>query len=369
MTEGKKPTYVLELEHRLKKVEELLDELLLQSSNTLERKPICHHTNADVDDSNLIIDDLMGKIKGNRVYNKYIGELKQVRLSMMGKMTIEDYASLCRSQIELLKTIFLEKGYNNKKTLAVIGKGLSSLETRLLQYGTYYNEHLLVDEIETLERSLESRRSYAPQEYVVFNESRVCEDMYNYGSVLFNFRSNISRVLFNMYGYSNIVYLPLPQSLDSDPYSFYYLDKVDKDKRFWKMDCRLEDFTNVIISNMLPYLIGMFRKLYFDVFSDNDYRKEYHTRCQVTECDCEQLLHNIILLADTKKTCVLVQKLVRENSTYKVTKNDKFNIYSDDALQKERYSSTNENIIDDIPLRLFDKISLDDELILKLKLK
>jgi len=367
MTEGEKSIYVLELERRVKKVEELLEQLLL-ASGTLNKEPICHHTIAEVDDSiSIIINDLMGKIKSNRVYNKYIGELKQVRLSMMDKMTIEDYASLCRSQIELLKTIFLEKGYNNKKVSSVIGKGLSSLETRLLQYGTYYNEHLLVDEIETLERSLESRRDYSPREYVPFNGNKVCEDMYNYGSVLFNFRSNISRVLFNVYGFSNIIYLPLVQSLQSDPHSFYYLDDVKKDKRFWKMDCRLEDFTNVIISNMLPYLISMFRKLYFDVFSDNDYRQDYRTRCQVTECDCEQLLHNIFLLADTKKTCVLIQKLVQEKSTYKVTKNDKFNIYCDDALQKERYASTNENIIDDIPRRLFDKISLEDELIVKLK--
>lgn len=365
MAEGEKPIYVLELERRLKKVEDMLEELRI-ASGTLDKEPIICH--AEGNDSNLIINgDLMGKIKSNRVYNKYLGELKQVRLSRIDKMSIEDYAYLCRSQIDLLKTIFLEKGYNNKKVSSVIGKGLSSLETRLLQYGTYYNEHLLVDEIETLERSLESRRNYSPQEYVSFNGSKVCEDMYNYGSVLFNFRSNISRVLFNVYGFSNIIYLPLVQSLQSDPHSFYYLDDVKKDKRFWKMDCRLEDFTNVIISNMLPYLISMFRKLYFDVFSDNDYRQDYRTRCQVTECDCEQLLHNIFLLADTKKTCVLIQKLVQEKSTYKVTKNDKFNIYSDDALQKERYASTNENIIDDIPRRLFDKISLEDELIVKLK--
>lgn len=102
MTEGEKSIYVLELERRVKKVEELLEQLLL-ASGTLDKEPICHHTIVEVDDSISIINDLMGKIKSNRVYNKYIGELKQVRLSMMCKMTIDNYASLCRSQIRIVK--------------------------------------------------------------------------------------------------------------------------------------------------------------------------------------------------------------------------------------------------------------------------
>ena len=67
------------------------------------------------------------------------------------------------------------------------------------------------------------------------------------------------------------------------------------------MDCRLEYFTNNFIAQILPYLITKFRQIYNDVFHDNCYRENYKMQSQILECDCEQLLQNIIFLTDTKK--------------------------------------------------------------------
>ncbi len=78
------------------------------------------------------------------------------------------------------------------------------------------------------------------------------------------------------------------------------------------MDCRLEDLTNSISNNMIPYMIDNFRKMYKDVFGDNDYRVDYKKRCQLTDCDCEQLVKNIFTLADPKSASKLLCDLVRE---------------------------------------------------------
>ena len=128
------------------------------------------------------------------------------------------------------------------------------------------------------------------------------------------------------------------------------------------MDCRLEDFSNTFIDNILPYLINLFRKLYFDVFRDNEYRKDYKSKNILTECDCEQLLENIYKLANQKDFCNFLRNLVKNKATYFPTENDKCNLLGDDNMQKKRFASnkeTSDNIINIIK-RLFDGISSED---------
>jgi hypothetical protein len=158
---------------------------------------------------------------------------------------------------------------------------------------------LEIDEIEKLDKVLDLGKQSSKQ-YIVYNSLTIFNCFYNYGVILFPIKKNLERYLFNSYDLWNIIYLPLPKNTDDDPYSFYVLDKLSKEKRYWKMDCRLEDLSSNLIANLLPYMISMFRKLYRDVFGDNDFRKDYSSKCQITECDCEQLLQNIITVGQPK---------------------------------------------------------------------
>jgi hypothetical protein len=152
----------------------------------------------------------------------------------------------------------------------------------------------------------------------------------------------------------------MPKNTEDDPYSFYVLDKVSKEKRYWKMDCRLEDLSGNLSYNILPYMIGMFRKLYRDVFGDNDFRSDFSRKCQLTECDCEQLLQNIILVGQPKEFYNIVRSIVKNKATYMPTENDKFNLYGDDALQRKRFHEKEDVDIVDIIKQLFDDISSEE---------
>ena len=180
---------------------------------------------------------------------------------------------------------------------------------------------------------------------------------------MFELRECVERCLINKYGFQNIIYLSRPKSSIKDPYSFYTLEKIKEDKRCWKMECRLEDFSIDFTDNVLPYCISLFRKIYKDVFEDNIYRPDYMTKSQILEFDCEQLVQNIILLAQPISLYKMFHELIISKSTFTSTESDKFNLYGDDKLQQKRFeSNTNDSDEDTCQIikRLFDGISHDD---------
>ena len=104
----------------------------------------------------------------------------------------------------------------------------------------------------------------------------------------------------------------------------------------------------------------MFRKIYKDVFNDNEFRKDFLKRSQITECECEQLLQNIHLLSHPQEFSKQLRKWVKTISTFTPSENDKFNICSDDSLQRKRFADKEDIDMLDVIKQLFDGISSED---------
>ena len=310
----------------------------------------------DLKDVEKSFQDTFIALKQSRIYTKILSDLARKRLSIFGRMSLASYQNLLSEQIRMMESIFREKNYTEKKSSTIISKGLTPLESRLISYGSYTQTHIEIDEIQKLEISLELEK-YSPKEYVQYDSVVFVNSFHNYGLVLFSMKKNLERYLFNRYDFWNVVYLQLPKNNKDDPYSFYILERVTKEKRYWKMDCRLEDLSSNLISSILPIMIGMFRKLYKDVFGDNDFRNDFSSKCQITECDCEQLLQNIILISQPKIFYNLVREMVVSKATYIPTENDKFNLYGDDSLQRKRFHDKEDVDLVDIIKQLFDDIT------------
>ena len=295
-------------------------------------------------------------LKQSRIYTKILSDLARKRMSIFGRMSLISYQNLLSEQIRTIEAIFREKNYSEKKSSLIISKGLTPLESRLISYSGYTQTHIEIDEIQKLEISLDLEK-YSPKEYVSYDSSAFVNYFDNYGLVLFPMKKNLERYLFNRYDFWNVVYLQLPKNNKDDPYSFYILERVTKEKRYWKMDCRLEELSSNLISSILPIMIKMFRKLYRDVFGDNDFRNDFSSKCQITECDCEQLLQNIILISQPKEFYNVVREMVISKATYIPTENDKFNLYGDDSLQRKRFHEKEDVDLVDIIKQLFDDIT------------
>jgi hypothetical protein len=299
-------------------------------------------------------------LKTSRMYTKVMEHIRNIRWSIIGNMLLSKYIELVYKHIELFKGIFLEKNYSEKKTRSIISSGLTAMEQRIISYEGYTETHLDVDDMQKFEISL-TLNTIFPENYAPFKYVEFYEKFLNYGSVLFSLSDNIERYLINIYESYNVIYLPLPKSQTDDPFSFYILESVHRNRRKWKMDCRLEELSNGLISNLLPYLISKFRNIFHDVFHDNDYRKDYSQKCQITECDCEQITHTILMLSNPKQMRIKLREIVMKKCTYYPTENDKFNLYGDDSIQRQRLESgKDETDPVNVIRQLFDNITSED---------
>ena len=306
------------------------------------------------------INEIFERMKSVKtIGNKTMTELQKKREILMTLIGIEKTKEICKDHIAKLTTILVEKGFSDKKIDGQIAKSLTGLEMRFIKHPGYFNSHLDVDDQQKLMKSLESRQETIEMSSP-FHQIDVSKSLMNYGSILINIKTNLQRVLGSC---KNIIYVENPKSTKSDPFSFYTLGSVeDGGKLNWIMDCRLEELTLAIRNDVFPYLVGTFRELYFDVFGDNLYRKDYKAKCYLTECDCQQLLTNIYAISSNNILNNLLKTIVRETSTITPDPSrDKFNISSDDAMQKKRWKTfcaTNDSIVRD----LFDEISNEDAL-------
>jgi hypothetical protein len=301
-----------------------------------------------------------------RITQKTLDNIKKKRLELLDCMSLQNYYQLLQKHLKSLENILKnKKEFTDKKIITTISKTMNNIDMRLVSYHNYVNYNLEIDEIQKFKSSLKFF-NVSSEKFEIFDNETFFNKFYNYGASLFTIKDIFEMYIVNRYNFNNIIYVPIKQSTDTDPYSFYYLEDIilqknNMFKRYWKMDCRLEELTNTFISNIRPFLIQLFRKLYYDVFNDNEYRKGYKTSNPITEYDCEQVLQNIYTLSKPKEFCISVRNIVKKNCTYYPTENDRFNLHGDDTVQKKRLLNNKENIdIVEIIQCLFDNISSED---------
>lgn len=288
--------------------------------------------------------------------------MKKIRLDIFKVTPYEDYKKLVDEHIKNLTEFYkTSKNYQDKRLNNYLLKSLSSIESRILFFTNYHTIPLERDEINLLESCLEFSGNLE-KEYVVFSNNHFLQKFHNFGSVVLSIKNLIKTYLLNAYGFNNYIYLIYKKNNEDDPYTFYKLDKIEKGVLHWEIDCRAENLTNSFISDVLPYLSHIFRRIYRDIFHDNIYRKNYGSTNSVTENECEQLLRNIFILSDQRTFCDIFRKIIKEHANKNAEDNDKFSMFGDDSIQREKFAShkfstdSTLNIIS----TLFDDISLED---------
>jgi len=310
----------------------------------------------NLEQSNIIFDREFETIKNSRTYMKNLDIIKNTRKKLLGSLSIYEYIILLNKHVITLKKILENKGHQEKKIISTISKSLGSLDYRFIYYGVYYDIQLDIDEFVRFRSSIQIF-AHSPSFYIQFNYQNFINNFYNYGSIIIPLKECINYYIINRYGFNNIIYVPLKNSTEDDPYSFYTLEDTVKEKRYWKMDCRLIDLCDNIMINLKEYLTGIFRKIYQDIFNDNDYREDYSKKTEITSVDFEQLLKNILLLSDKKEFYKLLKKIIIENATYNPTENDKFNLYRDDPILRKKIQKFKEEDKSDSIKLLFDNIT------------
>lgn len=307
------------------------------------------------------LEQLFETVINSRTYTVSLSSIRQKRKKLLGKLSLNDYTVLVNEHNKRLESIFESRNYSKKKINKIVLSSLTPLDMRLTYYSGYTNVNIEVDEVQKFGLALEILIEHEKQ-FVPYNKDIFFNNIKNYSISLFELRDCIERCLVNRYGFQNVIYINRPNSTSSDPFSFYTLASSSGEIRKWKMACRLEDFSTDFTDSVLPYCINLFRKIYKDVFNDNIYRKDYMCKSQITEFDCEQLIQNIIILAQPMLLCKIFQDIIKTKCTITPTEFDKFDLYGDDKFQQKRFISTKDNDYDicQVIKRLFDDIDTEN---------
>jgi hypothetical protein len=337
-----------EQEQKIRETEEAFEEIVQENNMDVSYK--------ETTDS---IEILFEDVVKNRIYKKFLINMKELRNKLLGKLNLNEYTNLIKTHVSRLEDIFTKKKYDMKKISSTVLLSLSALDQRLIYYNSYYNSELEPDDIQRLKICMKVNSDH-PTRYVPFSISDSVQKICNYSLCIYTLKDILKRVIVNPFGFSNVVYLQLEKSSSEDPYSFYILEKIETDgKRCWKMECRLDDFSKQLSEQIKNYSISMFRKIYFDMFNDNIYREDYTTKSPAAHQDCEQLLLNILTLSRPKTFCDTIRKIILKYSTIPPTKIDKFNFTRDDPIAKRNFFQEKDDNkeLTAIIQRLFDNIS------------
>jgi hypothetical protein len=333
------------------------DILLLIDKIDKKSKETLHHLDQDKTDIiTNVCQDLISQLSTRRVYSKILRQLRTERTKLFGTLKLYEYTKVVRTHTEQLHEIFRTKQQSERKIRANILNSLTPVEARLLRYTGYTDTHLDAECRERLEAVIRHGRIFS-KEFETYSHQLVGDRLSTYSIAVFPIERLIKWALINPYGFWNVVYLPWPKSSLEDPYSFYVLRKINKGKRYWNMNCRLENFTTDLIGCIQPYLIQTFRELYHATFSDNDYRYNAAEVSPFAAEDCEQLARNIILLSQPRKLCSKLRSLIVNMCTYKHTCKDNFSLLGDDALQRKRFQKKEKIEMVTTVRQLFDQIT------------
>ena len=299
------------------------------------------------------VDDYFTELETTRNYTKGLKGLQQYRRTLLEKSNIQVYTGMAEVHKSRLLDIFKKK-YEDKKVETLLCKAFSPLEQRLLRLGKYYNTALEPDEIEMCKKTMVANIS---TELGVFTPLEFSEQFYHYGLAMFPLEELLGIYL----QARNLIYLPLSKNEPDDPFSFYVLTKVEPRK--WKLEIRLDELSKMVGQNLIQYGIDLFKQMYLDMFHDNIYRADYSTTSQWAQQDGEQLMLNLLLLAQPKKWCKTLQEAVKQVTTYSTPKDEeKFNFKVDERLNKTQFhkeQDTMEHVVE-VVQRLFDGITMED---------
>ena len=259
--------------------------------------------------------------------------IKEKRKKMIKYIGYDDYINVLNEHYQKFIKI-VEKNKMMSVKNKILKDFFSVFESRLIFLDVHIDLPIETDEIERFHIGLEFIQNKNISDFKTFNKIDFMKNVLTYDLAVNSINGILQREL--NHSFPNLIWL---ENLDSkDYFSFYILEKIDKtNKRCWKMDCRLEELANDLLTNILDYCVNLFRKLYLLIFKDNDFRINLLETSPLMELEGKQLLKNMVLVSDYYKFVKIFQKNVIDKCTYKATENDKFNLKADDKFSQKNF--------------------------------
>ena len=274
---------------------------------------------------------------------KILDTIREIRYNLLGNIHISKYVDLLKNHIDNLQSVLrrLKVCRDSESVMKeYLYRSLTPIDKKFLRIGNYTDYDIDCDTASAVRRSATIRNIHKIQ-FIPFSNKYIdiARSFVNDSLKYYTVGDIARKLIFNKYGFSNLIYVPLKSSTNDDPYSFYYLVKTVNGKRYWSIDHRLESFAYELYNVVRPQCIEMFKFLYHDCFGDHQYRLGFQDLNVTLKKEGQQLLENICLLSNLKNLCEYLQNMVINQSTFIPTDNDYFDTFNDNSEQKNNFKS------------------------------
>ena len=307
---------------------------------------------------------LLKNLENNKQYNKILIQIKNLRKELFKTISFNEYEQYLDKNVKEIEKILLKR-FDKPKCNKLLKKSISDLENRFFMRHGFENTYIEIDDIQFLKSCIQ--KTVINNKYVIFDQKVFIDRFMNYSLALYSLKDVFDMYIPQMNEYNNLIYVNVPRSKRDNPFSFYYLENINNQKLIWKMDCRLDSLITYLITNIHSYCITLFRKIYNEIYHDNDYRNDF-SEYNVLEVEGKNLINTLLISCNPYQFSNVLFDVIIKNCTKNESENDKFNLRSDDNILKNTfieikykdYKIAKENAIK----QLFDNIHEDD--ILKL---
>ena len=313
-----------------------------------------------INEVNIAIEARVKAIRTNTSFYKAMNDLKQLRLYLMNITTYEDYMKILREHLQMYKSVLNLRGYTpHDSDIMITQNALLTIESRMIYHRCYLDVKFDTTELYYYESLCDTLYEHTNG---IFNMEKIISSLCNYSTHIWSFKSVISRIMCGTE--RNIIFVPFTPNKKDDPFNFYTLSNIDESgKKYWKLDNRLSNISELFQDNLLPYLIENFRRIYFDIFNDNTYREDYKTysdQYDVIQLELKTLCNNILMISNKLKIRKTLCRMIKEENEYTPNVNDIFDIKEDDKITKDDISKLDNEFKENIRYsirNMFDSIS------------
>ena len=340
--------------HYLHGIIDTLTNIISQNTNIKINLKLDKYINELQND--ICVDNNITDIDTAKNYIQLLEKSKSHRETLLYKMEIYQYTEYLKKSLQETIDKLKSRKLDDKKINTLIRNNfLKPLDCKLLLDHKYESITLTEEDINYLRECNKVRYDY--KKYKVFDKEKFINSFLNYTISIFNIEDMIKTIVNNTY--CNLKYIPQKQSKLNDPFSFYYINKID-DKIYWTIDNRLLDLSNDFRFSCIDYCVNLFRIIYNNIYHDNEYRNNFERGREILEYECMQLIKNIKCLSNELEFNKIFQKIIIDcynEDEYPEFDNFKLNLKGDDTSFKSYYKELNIDSNDDHLTRLFDNIT------------
>lgn len=225
-----------------------------------------------------------------------INHMKSLRLSIMESTPLQDYIQYLQKVNGLCTKVLQTKTKTQNTCSKNLLLTMTSVDSRMLLYPKFTYTQLMMSDVASLKNCINKTFPLCniPKCRSMSDFSLIC----NYGLVL-------------LFDDLIIVYIKSLPIIKLDSVRFFTLKCVEKKSRIWTFDNRLYEFTTSLIDTLQDYLVTLFKKVYYDQYTDNVYRETY-TDDDYFKMEGNHIIKILKKITDKPKFLKYIQDIVPE---------------------------------------------------------